>query len=83
MAAYTEADFERAKEWSLRYSPCLPLVDASYVAQLIADVREEERGAERDRCLAIADDMRTGPKRMPAERAVAGKIAERIRGGKR
>ena len=38
--------------------------------------------AERARCLAIVNDMRSGPSRTPTERAVAGKIHERIRGGR-
>jgi len=38
--------------------------------------------AERERCLAIAKDMATGKSRTALERAVAGKIYERIEGGK-
>jgi hypothetical protein len=41
-----------------------------------------DAGAERERCAAIVRDMATGPSRTPVERAVAGKILERIEGGK-
>lgn len=73
MAKYTDADIERAAELVDQ----LHLSDdpAPAIAQLIADVREE--------CAAIADEIATGPRRMPGEKAVAATIAKRIRGGGR